>query len=374
MEPLTHGITPQKYLCDVRKSSVWVDVMFVVDSSAAMTKAGFAEVIQFIAASMRDLSVGQMPTQTRVGFITYSDEAKLVYDLTYWRSTNDLISKLSLPYSGSSGTNMAAALQMANGVFNSKSHRLNVPKVIVVVAAAFKKNSESPVPAANTFKDFGGILITVEYLQEGGIPVPILTKIASEGYSTGNQHDNLNYDTLATMLGRANCFCPDNYVPYLNSRPEYGCYRAARMPAERSGAERSCGLEHNGKLVKIENYEKAEFLMNMKPALKSEALIGLKRYGHQFQWQDGSKLTPYDFTMWYNNFAPKSGDECVSMFFDNWIGKYFWRSHSCTKGLPYVCEIAPCSSTNYCSEPLMLRLQAHRMYMAPIKQEAEKQP
>ncbi|VDK50518.1 unnamed protein product [Cylicostephanus goldi] len=145
--------------------------------------------------------------------------------------------------------------------------------LFIILISFCRKNSENPTFAANTFKDFGGILVTVEYLQEGGIPVPILTKIASEGYST------------------ANCFCPDNYVPYNNSRPEYGCYRAARMPAERSGAERSCGLEHNGKLAKVENYEKAKFLMTMKTALKSEALIGLKRCcGGHYHWPDNTMV------------------------------------------------------------------------------------
>ncbi|EYC06240.1 hypothetical protein Y032_0077g1099 [Ancylostoma ceylanicum] len=43
----------------------------------------------------------------------------------------------------------------------------------------------------------------------------------------------------------------------------------------------------------------------------------------------------------------------------------YWETQPCNKGLQYVCQIAPCDSTNYCSEPLSAHRQMHRMYMHP---------
>ncbi|KHJ85731.1 von Willebrand factor type A domain protein [Oesophagostomum dentatum] len=158
---LNQGFTPLQYQCNVQKQNIWVDVLFLIDSSNLMTKRGFNEVIEFIVSSTRGIPIGQGSKQTRVGFITYGDKATVTYDLDYWYTGESLISKIKMDYLGSAGTNMAEAIQLANKVFNSRSHRPNVPKVIVVVAAGFKKGSDSPIPAANTFKDFGGIIITV---------------------------------------------------------------------------------------------------------------------------------------------------------------------------------------------------------------------
>ncbi|ETN68723.1 hypothetical protein NECAME_15661, partial [Necator americanus] len=53
------------------------------------------------------------------------------------------------------------AIALANKVFNSPTHRPNVPKVMVVVATGLKKGSLDPIPVATAFKDFGGIIITI---------------------------------------------------------------------------------------------------------------------------------------------------------------------------------------------------------------------
>ncbi|RCN48612.1 hypothetical protein ANCCAN_05250, partial [Ancylostoma caninum] len=77
------------------------------------------------------------------------------------------------------------------------------------------------------------------------------------------------------------------------------------------------------------------------------------------------QLSNKDFNLWPKNVDPKSGEPCVSMYRHLDKQKIYWETHPCNKGLPYVCQIAPCDSTNYCSEPLSAHRQMHRMYMHP---------
>ncbi|EYC06232.1 hypothetical protein Y032_0077g1094 [Ancylostoma ceylanicum] len=117
-------------------------------------------------------------------FIAYGRKAELVYDLDHWYSSEDLVSEVEIPFRGNreTHTNITAAIQLANKVFESGTHRPNVPKVIVIVAAAFKlvfdyynelnlqrkdiwKDSDDPIPAANAFKDYGGVIITIGELK-----------------------------------------------------------------------------------------------------------------------------------------------------------------------------------------------------------------
>ncbi|KAL6725456.1 hypothetical protein Aduo_007506 [Ancylostoma duodenale] len=297
-------------------------------------------------------------------FITYGAKAELVYDLDHWHSSEQLIAEVEIPFRGvrETKTNITAAIQLANKVFDSSTHRRNVPKVIVIVAAAFRKDSDDPIPAANTFKDYGGVIITID-LQKGGIPVEKLKEIASFGYSISK--GELNDSKLAKLLGIANCFCPDNYGPNGGDAPYYGCFRAFHMPTAWNRAVKACARRHNGMLVKVEDYNKADYIMDLGVGDPNNLWIGLKRKGYEFLWLDNSKLTHKDFNLWPKNVDPKKGDQCVSMYRHTDKQKIYWQTQPCNKGLPYVCQIAPCDSTNYCSEPLSAHRQMHRMYMHP---------
>ncbi|ETN86260.1 von Willebrand factor type A domain protein [Necator americanus] len=330
------GFTPMEYQCDGKASNIWTDVLFLIDSSDQITKAGFRQVVAFITAVTKHLTVGQGERQTRVGFITYGEKAELIYDLDHWRSTEELANLgRKIPYVKSSGTNIAAAIAMANKVFNSPTHRPNVPKVMVVVATGLKKGSQDPIPVATAFKDFGGIIITI-----------------------------------------ANCFCPEHYMPLRVNNPEFGCFLTAKMPSMWEDAAEVCGAEHEGKLVKIENEEKAAFVMKLITQEKG-AWIGLKYDGSSFVWTDGTKLGDGDFNLWPNDMKGLKGPHCVFMFRNHNLKKYYWRAGNCDEDMKYVCEVKPCSASNYCSEPVFMHRQMHRAFLqprppSPPNQEAQK--
>ncbi|ETN68724.1 von Willebrand factor type A domain protein [Necator americanus] len=372
---LMGGFTPMKYQCVGRVSDIWADVLFLIESSDMITKSGFRQVIAFITATTKKMTIGQDEKQTRVGFITYGEEAKLIYDLDHWRSTeklSDLVQKI--PYVKSSGTNIAAAIALANKVFNSPTHRPNVPKVMVIVANGLKKGSQNPIPVATAFKDFGGIIITIEYTQYDNIEVPILKKIASEGYNIRSNDEDFSVRTLTNML------LQDHYIPFRVNNPEFGCFVTAKIPSMWRDAAEMCRAVEEGKLVKVENEEKAAFIMKCeysnrrKPRIKvhvsvvepkKEAWIGLRYYGNKFQWTDGTKadeddhttqiffqLNADDFNLWPEDIKELNGPHCVSMYQDQKDKKYYWRAGKCLEDMRYVCEVQPCSASNYCSEPV----------------------
>ncbi|KAK6024166.1 von Willebrand factor type A domain protein [Ostertagia ostertagi] len=125
--------------CPCTPANIWLDVFFIIDSSSAMTSSGFDCAMAFVESALFRMTVGQaMGQQTRVGFITYGADAEMHFNLSYWKSTNELLNKLDLTYHGSTGTNIEAAIRLATANFNSVNHRPNARKVIVIIASAFE--------------------------------------------------------------------------------------------------------------------------------------------------------------------------------------------------------------------------------------------
>ncbi|EYC06230.1 hypothetical protein Y032_0077g1094 [Ancylostoma ceylanicum] len=178
------------------------------------------------------------------------------------------------------------------------------------------------------------------YLQKGGMPVKKLKEIASFGYSLSKSE--LNDSKLAKLLGIANCFCPDNYGPNNGEPPYYGCFRAFHMPTAWNRAVKACARRHNGILVKVEDYNKADHIMDLGVGDPQSLWIGLKRQGDKFVWLDNSTFSfrlvhepytktkpisklPYaliaevgekDFNLWPKNVNPINGNQCVAMYRD----------------------------------------------------------
>ncbi|KAK5983083.1 hypothetical protein GCK32_005402 [Trichostrongylus colubriformis] len=215
--------------CTCTDKNIWLDIYFVMDASFAMTSPGFDG-----------------------------------YDLTQWQSTMDMLSNMDLPFSGSRGTNIEAGIRIAAERFGSAEHRVNAQKVIVIVASAYETGKYSdPTEVADTFKEDGGIIITVEYVQEHGAVVPKLGNLSSPGpYQFTNRFGNLTNEDLRQAFCKANCFCPTNYDPFTwgDTVPHGGCYRTIPLTAIQLLANNNCRKQHNGTLAKVESRDKSLFL------------------------------------------------------------------------------------------------------------------
>nr|CDJ97338.1 von Willebrand factor and C-type lectin domain containing protein [Haemonchus contortus] len=344
-------IEPLSDECPCNPSNIWLDIFFVIDSSSAMTSSGFDCAMAFVESALYRMTVGQaMGQQSRVGFITYGTDAQMHHNLTYWQSTNDLLNNLDLRYHGSVGTNIEAAIRLATANFDSDNHRPNARKVIVILASAFETgNYNDPTVAAATFKEDGGIIITVEYIQVHGAPVMMLDTLASPGYTLTNRFNKVDVRQLHQLFCKANCFCPIYYKEFTtqNDVPYGGCYRKSTLPAIYSLAQRSCNRHYDGVIATVRTREKMEFLTQLMRS-KVPFWTGLKFTNDAYQWNNEGPLQDNDFTQWATNYPDSTQGNCVKMAYSEADQTTQWYSEFCTKDLLYICQIVACSTGHYC--------------------------
>ncbi|CAJ0597180.1 unnamed protein product [Cylicocyclus nassatus] len=344
--------TPTLNQCSCTDKNIWLDVYFLMDSSQAMTRNGFDEATSFAQSVLYKLNIGQgNGQQTRAGFISYSANANKNYDLTAFQSSDDMINKFNINYDGNRGTNIEAAIKLAAESFETSSHRSNVQKVIVIVASAYESGKyNDPTEIAKTFIEDGGFIITVEYLQEHGNPVPLLDKLSSgPEYSFTNRYGNLTAEQLRQAFCRINCFCPTNYLPYTQGDvvPVGGCYRPVPISAIQALAAKNCRQHHNAILAKVESRDKSTFLSTMFPS-KTKFWIGLKNVDGYYQWADGTCLQNSDFQMWAPGYPNINAGDCVYTYQYSGFSSG-WFNDDCSDDQNYVCQSVPCSADNYCA-------------------------
>ncbi|EYC06262.1 hypothetical protein Y032_0077g1110 [Ancylostoma ceylanicum] len=293
----TPTVTPDPTLsqCSCTHKNIWLDVYFLIDASLAMTSAGFDGATAFVQSVLYKMTLGQAyGQQSRVGFITYSADTSMWYDLTTFQSTDDMINNADLTYNGSRGTNIEAAIRLASNSFDTSSHRDNAQKVIVIVASDYQEgNYNDPTVAAEAFKEDGGYIITVEYVQEHDQPIPLLATLASgPQFQFTNRFGNLTAEDIRTAFCKANCFCPTNYNPDNQGDivPLGGCYRPVSISAIQVLAAKNCRQHHNATLAKVEDISKAAFLSTLFPP-RTKFWIGLKLVNGVYQWPDGSTVS-----------------------------------------------------------------------------------
>ncbi|CAJ0597182.1 unnamed protein product [Cylicocyclus nassatus] len=264
--------------CPCTNNNIWIDVYFLIDSSRAMTANGFDEATSFAEAVLYKLNIGQADGQrTRAGFISYFADASKNYDLTAFKSSNDMIDRADFTYNGSRGTNIESAIKLAAESFETSSHRSNVQKVIVIIGSAYENgNYNDPTKVAKSFTQDGGFIITV-----------------------------------------VNCFCPTNYLPFMQGdvRPTGGCYKAFSDSAIQTLAAKNCRQYHDAYLVKVESRAKSQFLSAVFPS-KTKFWIGLKYLAATglYQWSDGTYLGSSDFQMWAPGYPNANAGYCVYMY------------------------------------------------------------
>ncbi|PIO68485.1 hypothetical protein TELCIR_09726, partial [Teladorsagia circumcincta] len=180
------------------------------------------------------------------------------------------------------------AIRLATANFNSASHRPNARKVIVIIASAFETgNYIDPTVEAATFKEDGGVIITVEYVQVHGAPVMMLDTLASPGYALTNRHAKVDVRQLHQLFCKANCFCPTYYKAFSakNDVPYGGCYRKSTLPAIQALAQRSCHRHFNGSLPTVDSKEKSDFLIKMM-RVNLPFWINLKYGSGAYRWNN----------------------------------------------------------------------------------------
>ncbi|CAJ0597143.1 unnamed protein product [Cylicocyclus nassatus] len=281
--------------CECNYGTIWLDVFLLMEATASM-QFGIYGATEYVVVALLKLTIGQEEQyQTRFGVIRYATEVQLIADLDTYNSTEDLYD-LDIETYDDLGTNIEGALKMATDRFKSSVHRIAARPVVIIVGNSYRSGAyNDPSQAAAGFREDGGIIITIEYVQEHGLEVPYLRSLASPNYNLTNEKNDgtrlVVYD-LRDLLCKANCFCRKNWLEYNLDKwnaPQGGCYYPVSIPDTQPLAQQACRRNHNSTLTLVEDSAKNSFLTSIFP-LKTEFWLGLTNDGGGWKWQGGYSI------------------------------------------------------------------------------------
>ncbi|VDO28235.1 unnamed protein product [Haemonchus placei] len=307
--------------CNCVLKTVWLDVFLLMEATTAMTPAGITSATDYVVSAFTKLTVGQAEQyQTRFGVIRYASSVDLIADLNFYNSTADLFD-LTISSLNETGTNIEGS-----GGYND------------------------PTQAASAFREYGGTIITIDYVQEHGLAVPLLRTLASPNYNLTNKKDDgtmLQADELRRLLCEANCFCRTNWMPYNADKwdaPQGGCYFPVGISSIQMLANRTC-LRDKGAVLALDEDASKNFFLLSAFSSKTKFWLGLEYDGSQWAWSGG-------YSTGYTNWGPGQPDyskgDCAYM--QQYSGfSSGWFSDDCNNDHNYICQTRPCDSTNYCA-------------------------
>ncbi|CAJ0597141.1 unnamed protein product [Cylicocyclus nassatus] len=333
--------------CECNYGTIWLDVFLLMEATTSM-QFGIDGATEYMVSAFTKLTVGQAEQyQTRFGVIRYATEVQLIADLDTYKSTADLLN-LEIKTYNDLGTNIEGALKMATDRFKSSVHRIAARPVVIIVGNSYRSGDyNDPSQAAASFREDGGTIITIEYVQEHGLEVPYLRSLASPNYNLTNEKNDgtqLVANDLRDLLCKANCFCGRNWLEYNLDKwnaPQGGCYYPVSIPAIQSLAQRTCTHDHNSTLALVEDFAKDSFLMSIFPS-KTKFWLGLTNDDDGWKWQGG-------YSAGYTNWGPDQPGSGRCAYMQQYSGfRFAWFSDECSDDKCYICQSKPCDSTKYC--------------------------
>ncbi|XGW14858.1 hypothetical protein V3C99_000829 [Haemonchus contortus] len=320
-----------------------------MDASTMMGQNGISSATNYIKTAFARLTVGQAEKyQTRLGVIRYASSVELVADLN--ATSSEDLEDLEIETLNETDTNLDGAIRLARARFASQHHRRAARKVLIIVGSNYRETAyEDPSKVARQFRDEGGVIITIEYLQGNETRIPMYKKLASPNYRLVNYENRkqLKAEALRQLLCKANCFCKRKWVPYSNDKwdaPEGGCYLPVKISSTQRLANRTCYRKNDGILAVDEDKEKDAFLTKL-VLPNTKFWLGLQWKDNQWKWPDGR--TVGDFTRWAKGRQTTENGECVYMR-RNGDHKTEWFSDECDNDHFHICQTTPCDSTKYC--------------------------
>ncbi|GMR62640.1 hypothetical protein PMAYCL1PPCAC_32835, partial [Pristionchus mayeri] len=331
--------------CNCEPSTVYLDVVFVVDNSADMTNQMLGAAVAAIQSSMFGVTFGDKMFQTQVAIVSFASDVKVVVEFGDLKSQSDIFS-WNIPHSTAKSTKMSSAIDTATSIV-SKGARDFTRGVIVLISNSYNQLDDANlVEASDAFQDDGGVFISIDYSTKGELAG--LKKIASPGYYLNNKNADSVEAQILYAFCDANCFCSDGLTAYdtTNERgTPQGCFHAAMSAAVYDAADENCQNE-KGFVATVHDADKNFFLLSLFDKSK-KYWIGYKRTNGAFKWEDNSKET-------YTNWAPGnpvSNKDCV--FAQQTSGfNTQWLSADCRDPINashlYACQLRPCDSTYNC--------------------------
>lgn len=133
-----------------------LDLAFIVDSSGSIRSSRFEDVKEFISNITSNMEISQ--DKTRVGIISFSDDASLQIRLDQYGRKEDLMQAIKgLPYLRGRTHTASALRMMREELFQvNNGDRTNVPDLAVVITDGYSNiNPEETIPEAILAREMG---------------------------------------------------------------------------------------------------------------------------------------------------------------------------------------------------------------------------
>lgn len=363
--------------CGEDQTNLWLDIVAVVDNSVGMTNAGLASVAASIGSLFVDGQqlgiVSNYPRTTRLGIVTYSQGAQVVADLNNFTSIeqlNEKIFSILSKVSKSQDSYLRDGLDAADTLLQEQSFntaRGHYKKMVIVYASEYKgTGTQDPLPLATRMKQTVSIA-TVAYSQDQNHGfLAELSKIATPGYSFTNDNGDSLLAQLRTAMLQINCYCPNTWEQMRQSYADensikYGvCLLPVTIQATWTAAKFSCRNHWNGAyLVNEYTQSKHDYVRQI---VSNNTLftqpytyfIGLSYVNGNWQWEQPDGASPVTLQSWsdWNPGYPTASSTAtvgINVQSSSATTSTGWQNTNKSLGAKYVCEVASCDSTNYCS-------------------------
>ncbi|GMS95975.1 hypothetical protein PENTCL1PPCAC_18150, partial [Pristionchus entomophagus] len=340
--------------CDLDESGLakdwaeqlWMDIVIILDTSAAMGQSGVIETTSIIESFIARMNLNDFstPQYSRISLITASQWPKIHYFFNM-SSDSDLSYIQSEPFLE---FNFAEAFKAAQYLFNfytpPEIHRSQVSRVIYLIT-----NTRPPanVAAATQFKQDGGTIIVTDFVQEGAVPQPLLESLASPGYFFDDL--TLDYTRNLQVFCGLNCFCSSSLKSAGSGReggmkPNLGCFQIMTEPASFDRAIKTCENERM-ELATIHNEEEEDFLIRVKGL---PHWFGLRHdNSNGFEWTDQES---HSYSNWAVQEPELENNQNCGYALKGTSKKIEWFTGNCHLPFYYSCSSPPCSAERYCSE------------------------
>ncbi|GMR52229.1 hypothetical protein PMAYCL1PPCAC_22424, partial [Pristionchus mayeri] len=324
---------------------LWVDIVIILDTSAAMGHSGVIETTSIIESfiSRMNLNDFSTPKYSRISLITASQWPTIhfYFNMSSYSDLSYIKSEPFLEF------NFVESFKAAHYLFNfytpPELHRAQVPRVIYLIT-----NTRPPakIAAADQFKQDGGIIIVTDFVQEGASPQPLLESIASPGYFFYDL--TLDYNWNLKAFCEVNCFCPSS-TKAVSTKPSQGCFQVMTQPASFDRAVQNCKKE-DMEMATIRSEEEEEYLVRVKGL---PHWFGLRHDdSNGFTWTDEEG---HAYSNWAVQEPELENNQNCAYVLKGTAQKIEWFTGNCHLPFYYSCRSAPCSAERYCSEEQLFR-------------------
>ncbi|CAI2347910.1 unnamed protein product [Caenorhabditis sp. 36 PRJEB53466] len=358
--------------CSCTTQSLYIDIVFVVDTSAGMGSGG----LMMVKAEINTL-VGQMSLSAeyekhvQVGLIKYSNVAQTVFNPSDYddedQFSEDLWTdpRLDDVDENEDEVNLHAGLREAANMLATM--RKGVRKVVVVYAASYDDEGKDDARTiASNIKASGHTIITVAFVEpESSSLVMQIGEIASKRMNFTSFKDELLVEQLEDAFCQVNCYCPNGWEQLVLEERKYGeCFFPTKLDASWTATKYECPLlskDHtgNGHLVYVNSALKNTFINDfyMNPDIWDPENLETPNYdigyyyektSQKYVWVNGVTNNPY--TNWAEGHPNVTKGECVAARqINGTITDFRWFSINCaTESGRGLCQEAACDSDFYC--------------------------